>query len=160
MGSYGPTERCLWLVGKISLRTWEDCRCTFERAWPAKKGAVQCKKGVPSRGSVVHIRTMTSWTCSLNWPLRGRTAPIWKNSSRGTWVKVLSPALIVVSREGPRPPLIRTRVEVKGDGTLHAMSEAKPTKGVPPPFWCKPVNDKGEPCHAASTTRSSWLGYA
>ena len=31
VGSYGPTEPHLWLVGKIPLRTWEDCRSTSER---------------------------------------------------------------------------------------------------------------------------------
>ena len=28
---YGPTEPHLWLVGEISLRTWENCRETSER---------------------------------------------------------------------------------------------------------------------------------
>ena len=31
VGSYGPMETHLWLVGKIPLRKWEDCRSTFER---------------------------------------------------------------------------------------------------------------------------------
>ena len=30
MGSYGPTEPDLWLVGKIPLRTWQDCRSTSD----------------------------------------------------------------------------------------------------------------------------------
>ena len=29
--SYRPTEHHLWLVGKVPLRTWEDCRSTSER---------------------------------------------------------------------------------------------------------------------------------
>ena len=29
--SYGPTERNLWLVGKIPTRTWDNCRKTSER---------------------------------------------------------------------------------------------------------------------------------
>ena len=28
------------------------------------------------------------------------------------------------------------------------MSEVKPEIGTPPLFYCKPVNDKGGPCHA------------
>ena len=28
------------------------------------------------------------------------------------------------------------------------MNEVKPEAGTPPLFYCKPVNDKGEPCHA------------
>ena len=99
--------------------------------------------GLLPRRSDVHIRTMTWCTCSLNWPWRGRTTPIWKNSSRGTWVKVRTPPLIVVSRESPKPPLTPTRVEVKGWGNLRAMNEVKPEAGVPPLFYCKPVNDKG-----------------
>ena len=31
VGSYGPTEPNLWLVGKIPTRAWEDCRSTSER---------------------------------------------------------------------------------------------------------------------------------
>ena len=31
LGSYGPTEPNLWLVSKITTRTWDDCRCTSER---------------------------------------------------------------------------------------------------------------------------------
>ena len=28
------------------------------------------------------------------------------------------------------------------------MNEVKPETGTPPLFYCKPVNDKGGPCHA------------
>ena len=28
------------------------------------------------------------------------------------------------------------------------MNEVKPETGSPPLFYCKPVNDKGQPCHA------------
>ena len=31
LGSYGPTEPHLWLVGKIPTHTWEDWRSTSER---------------------------------------------------------------------------------------------------------------------------------
>ena len=31
VGSDGPTEPDPWLVGKIPLRTWQDCRSTFKR---------------------------------------------------------------------------------------------------------------------------------
>ena len=36
----------------------------------------------------------------------------------------------------------------KGRGNLRAMNEVKPDAGTPPLFYCKPVNDKGGPCHA------------
>ena len=60
---------------------------------------------------------MTWWTCPWTWPFRGRTTPKCKNSSRGTSLKVPTPSLIVVSHEGPKPPLTPTRVEVKGGVT-------------------------------------------
>ena len=31
VGSYGATEPHLWLMSKISTRTWDDCRATSER---------------------------------------------------------------------------------------------------------------------------------
>ena len=31
VGSYGATARHLWLMSKIPLRTWDDCRATSER---------------------------------------------------------------------------------------------------------------------------------
>ena len=31
VGSYGPTEPHLWLLGKVPPRTWDDCRSTSER---------------------------------------------------------------------------------------------------------------------------------
>ena len=35
------------------------------------------------------------------------------------------------------------------------MNEVKPDAGTPPPFYCKPVNDKGGPCHAPDCARRS-----
>ena len=31
VGSYGATEPHLWLISKITQRTWDDCRSTSER---------------------------------------------------------------------------------------------------------------------------------
>ena len=36
----------------------------------------------------------------------------------------------------------------KGRGNLRALNEVKPDAGTPPLFYCKPINDKGGPCHA------------
>ena len=69
VGSYGPTELHLSLVGKIPTSTWEDCR-------------------PPQRGRDGPISTMILWTCSSNCPLRGGMTPIRKDSSTDTWVKV------------------------------------------------------------------------
>ena len=72
----------------------------------------------------------------------------WKNSSRDTWVEVPPLPLNVAKGKGLKIPLTPTRVVVKGGGNLRAMSEVKPETGTPPLFYCKPVNDKGGPCHA------------
>ena len=78
MGSHGPTKPHLWRLGKIPLRTWEDCRCTSE------------KKG--------RTRTYNDLLDLLIELLLDReNASLLKNSSRGTWVKVPTPARIVVT---------------------------------------------------------------
>ena len=35
------------------------------------------------------------------------------------------------------------------------MNEVKPDAGTPPLFYCKPVNDKGGPCHAPDCDQRS-----
>ena len=50
--------------------------------------------------------------------------------------------------KGPNTPTKANKVGGKGGGNLRAMSEVKPETGGPPLFYCKPVNDKGRPCHA------------
>ena len=37
----------------------------------------------------------------------------------------------------------------KGRGNLRAMNEVQPDAGTHPLFYCRPVNDKGGPCHAS-----------
>ena len=49
--------------------------------------------------------------------------------------------------KGPKDPT-NTNQSGKGRGNLRAMNEVKPEAGTPPMFYCKPVNDKGGPCHA------------
>ena len=50
--------------------------------------------------------------------------------------------------KGPKNPTIANQGGGKGRGNLRAMNEVNPEAGTPPLFYCKPVNDKGEPCHA------------
>ena len=50
--------------------------------------------------------------------------------------------------EGPKNPTNANQGGRKGRGNLRAMNEVKPDSGTPPLFYCKPVNDKGGPCHA------------
>ena len=50
--------------------------------------------------------------------------------------------------KGPPNPTNTNKGGGKGGGSLGAMNEVKPEIGTPPLFYCKPVNDKGGPCHA------------
>ena len=50
--------------------------------------------------------------------------------------------------KAPKNPTNAYQGGGKGRGNLRAMNEVKPDAGTPPLFYCKPVNDKGGPCHA------------
>ena len=50
--------------------------------------------------------------------------------------------------KGPGNPTNANQGGGKGRGNLRAMNEVKPETGSPPLFYCKPVTDKGAPCHA------------
>ena len=51
-------------------------------------------------------------------------------------------------RKGCKNPTNTNQGGGKGRGNLRAMNEVQPDAGTPPLFYCKPVNDKGGPCHA------------
>ena len=70
------------------------------------------------------------------------------NTSRDTWVEVATLPLNVAKGKGLKIPLTPTRVVVKGGGNLRAINEVKPESVTPLLFYCKPINDKGGPCHA------------
>ena len=73
---------------------------------------------------------------------------IWRNSSRDSWVEVAPLPLNAAKGKSLKIPLTPTRMVVKGGGNLRAMNEVQPETGTPPLLYCKPVNDKGGPCHA------------
>ena len=50
--------------------------------------------------------------------------------------------------KGANSPTKTNKGGGKGGGNLRAMSDVKPEARAPPLFYCKPVNDKGGPCHA------------
>ena len=50
--------------------------------------------------------------------------------------------------KGPKNPTNVNQGGGKGRSNLRAMNEVKPDAGTPPLFYCKPINDKGGPCHA------------
>ena len=49
---------------------------------------------------------------------------------------------------GTKTPANANKGGCKGGGSLRAMKVVKPETGAPPLFYCKPVDDKGGPCHA------------
>ena len=128
VGSYGPTKPWLWRVGEIPHLTWEDCRSsskTKQRTHTSDDPVDLLIQLALKRGNDSHMG----------------------NTSRGSWGKVPIPPLTVVSWKGPKPRSTPTRVEVKRAGNLRAMNEVKPDTGVPPLFYCNPVNGEGGPCH-------------
>ena len=56
---------------------------------------------------------------------------------------------------GSKTPTNPSKNRGKGEGNLRVMNEVKPHRGVPRVFYCKPVNDKGGPCHAADSDHRS-----
>ena len=75
--------------------------------------------------------------------------PTWRNSSRSIWDEVVPLPPNVAKRKGHKNPTNTNQGGGKGRGNLRAMNEVKPDAGTPPLFYCKPVNDKGGPCHAS-----------
>ena len=57
--------------------------------------------------------------------------------------------------KGPENPTNANKGGGKGTGNLRAMNVVKPDAGTPPLFYCKPVNDKGGPCHASDCDHRS-----
>ena len=128
-GSYGATEPDLRLNSKIPIRTWDDCRTTSERK---------------------------SWTHTyddLTDLLIELALERENNSHMGKFLKKhLGRGSTPTPKRGkgkePKNPTNTNQGGGKGRGNLRAMNEVKPEAGTPPPFYCKPVNDKGGPSHA------------
>ena len=129
VGSYGATEPHLWLMRKIPQRTSDDCHATSERKSPTHSYDELVDLLIElalERENDSHMEKFLKKQLG-----RGGTP----TPERG---------------EG-KVPKNRTNTNQgggKGRGNLHAMNEVKPDPGTPPLFYCKPVNDKGGPCHA------------
>ena len=74
--------------------------------------------------------------------------PTWRNFSRNSWVEVVPLPPKRGEVKGTESPTNANQGGVKGGGNLRAINEVKPEAGTPPLFYCKPVNEKGGPCHA------------
>ena len=139
VGSYGATEPHLWLMSKIPQRTWYDCRATSER----KSRTHSYDELVDLLIELALERENDSHMEKFlkNHLGRGGTA----TTERG-------------EGKGPKNPTNTNQGGGKGRGNLRAMNEVKPDGGTPPLFYCKPVNDKGGPCHAPDCDhRSSFM---
>ena len=128
VGSYGPTKPHLWLVVKIPPRKWEERRSTSER-----------KRRTHTYDDLVKL-------------LIELALEIENDSHMETFLKRhlakgASPSPDCGESTGGKTPTNSNKGRGKGGSNLRAMNEAKPA-GVPPLFYCKPVNDNGGPCHA------------
>ena len=129
VGSYGATEPHLWLMSKIPQRTWDDCRATSER-----------KSRTHSYNDLVDLLVELALERENDSHMEKFLN---KQKGRGG-----TPTPKRGDGKGPENPTNANQGGGKGRGNLRAMNEVKPDAGTPPLFYCKPVNDKGRPCHA------------
>ena len=61
----------------------------------------------------------------------------------------------VAKGKGPKNTTNTNQGGGKGRGNLRAINKVKQDAGTPPLFYCKPVNDKGGPCHASDCDHRS-----
>ena len=129
VGSYGATEPHLWLMKKIAQRTWDDCRFTSERNSRTHLYDELVDLLIQlalERGNDSHMEKFLK-----------------KHLGRGG-----TPTPARGEGKGPKNPTNTNQGGGKGRGNLRAMNWVKADAGTPPLFYCKPVNDKGGPCHA------------
>ena len=136
VGSYGATEPHLLLMSKIPVRTWDDWRCTSER----KSRTHSYDELVDLLIELALERENDSHTEKF----------LQKHLGRGG-----NPTPERGEGKGPEKPTNANQGGGKGRGNLPAMNEVKPDAGTPPLFYCKPVNDKGGPCHAPDCDQRS-----
>ena len=136
VGSYGPTEPHLWLVGKIPPRTWDDCRSTSER-----------KRRTHTYDDLVDLL--------IELALERENDSHMEKFLKRHLGKGANPTPDRGEGRGNRTPPNANKGGGKGGGNLRAMNEVKPETGSPPLFYCKPVDDKGGPCHAHDCDRRS-----
>ena len=129
MGSYGATEHHLWLMSKIPTRTWDDCRTTSETKSPTH-----------TYDDLVDLLIQLA--------LERRNDPHMEKFLKKHLGRGGTPTTERAEGKGPKNPTNTNQGGGKGRGNLRAMNEVKPETGTPPFFFCKPLNDKGGPCHA------------
>ena len=128
VGSYEATEPHLWLMSKIPQRTWDDCRATSER-----------KSRTHSYDELVDLL--------IELALEGENDCHMENFLQKHLGRGDTPTPERGGGKGPENHANANQGGGKGRGNLRAMNEVKPDACTPPSFYCKPVNDKGGPCH-------------
>ena len=124
--TYGPH---LWLVGKIPTRTLDDCRTTSEE-----------KSRTHTYDDLVDLL--------IELALDRKNDSKMENILKRHLGRGGTPTPERCERKRPESSNNANKNGGKGGGNLRAMNEVKPETGTPPLFYCKPVNDKGGPCHA------------
>ena len=128
MGSYGATEPHLWLMSNIPTGTWDDCRATSER-----------KSRTHSYYDLVDLLIELALERENDSHMEKFLK---KHLGRGG-----TPTPECGEGKGPEIPTNANQGGGKRRNILRAMNEVKPDADTPPLFYCKPVNDKGGPCH-------------
>ena len=136
VGSYGATEPHLQLMNKIPQRTWDDCRSTSER-----------KSRTHSYDELVDLLIELALERENDSDMEKFLK---KHLGRGG-----NPTPERGEGKGPKNPTNAHQGDGKGRGNLRAMNDVKSEAGTPPLFYCKPVNDKGGPCHAPDCDQRS-----
>ena len=136
VGSYGPTELHLPVVGKIPLRTWEDCRSTSER-----------KRRTHTYVDLVDLL--------IELALERENDSHIEKFLKSHLGKGVHPTPDRGESRGSKTPTKPNKGGGKGADNLRAMNEVKLEASVPRLFYCKPVNDKGGPCHAPECDKRS-----
>ena len=126
LGSYGPTEPRLWIVGRVPTCTWVDCRSTSER-----------KRRTHTYDDLVDLL--------IELALQRENDSHMKTFLKRHLGKGASPTPDRGEARGPKTPTNANKGGGKGGGNLRAMEKVKPDARVPPLFYFKPVNDKGGP---------------
>ena len=109
VGSYGPTEPHPWLVGKIFLRTWEDCRSTSEK-----------KRRTPTYDDLVDLDLERENESHMEKFLK-------RHQNKGA-----NPTPHRGESRGSKTPTNPNKRGGKGGGNLRAMNEVKPEAGETP----------------------------
>ena len=136
VGSYKATELHLWLISEIPQRNWDDCRATSER-----------KSRTHSYDELVNLLIELDFERENDSHMEKFLK---KHLGRGG-----TPTPERGKGKERKNPTNDNQGGAKGRGNLRAMNEVKPDAGTPPLFYCKPVNDKGGPCHAPDCNHGS-----